>query len=177
MAPLLALVFLLLTGWAVRRLSTQTERESADAAVWWAAAAGLVAARLVQVGLYWDDCAPQPMSMLDIRDGGFVPPAGAMAGLGALGWRMHGRVVQSRRPVMVTAVVGVVLWALAAQTLSWWRPAPGQTLADIGVILRPLLDPDPNRAQGATDGAAMAATGGATGRRAGQGALEFLATI
>lgn len=137
-APLLAFLALMLTTWAVRRFSPQEDREAADAAVWWAAAVGLLAARVVHVVLHWSDYAPQPGDMLDIRDGGFVSLAGVAAGLGFLVWRLRGREVASRRPVVVTALVGVSLWALAGQSLQGWKPTPGQNLAEIRVMLQPL---------------------------------------
>ena len=139
-APLLALLALMLTTWAVRRFSSSEDREAADAAVWWAAAVGLLAARVVHVVVHWSDYATQPGDMLDIRDGGFMSLAGVAAGLGFLVWRLRGRVVASRRPVVVTVLVGVSLWALAGQTLQWWKPTPGQNLAEISVMLQPLAE-------------------------------------
>ena len=137
-APLLALVTLLLTTWAVRRFSPPSEREAADAAVWWSAAVGLVAARAVHVGLHVDAYAPQPLNMVDIRDGGFTPMAGVVAGLAFLAWRTQGRLAHSRRRVLTVSVAGVLLWGLAGQSLQWFKPAPGQQLQDIPVALQPL---------------------------------------
>lgn len=142
-APLLALVTLLLTTWAVRRFSSAEEREAADAAVWWAAAVGLLAARAVHVGLNLEAYTPQPLTMLDIRDGGFTPTAGVVVGLVFLVWRTRGRLVHSRRTVLTTSVAAVLLWGLAGQSLQWFKPAPGQQLSEIPVLLQPLVDAAP----------------------------------
>lgn len=143
MAPLMALTALLLTTWAVRRFSPADEREAADSAVWWAAAVGLLTARVAHVGLNLDAYTPQPLNMVDIRDGGFMPVAGVAAGLAFLVWRTRGRLTHARRRVLATSVVGVLLWGLAGQSLQWFKPAPGQQLSEIPVLLQPLANAAP----------------------------------
>jgi thiol-disulfide isomerase/thioredoxin len=53
---------------------------AAESAVWWAAILGLLAARLAYVALNADAYAATPVSVLDIRDGGWWAPAGWLAG-------------------------------------------------------------------------------------------------
>ncbi|MFM8343490.1 MAG: prolipoprotein diacylglyceryl transferase family protein, partial [Betaproteobacteria bacterium] len=71
LGPLLALAALLLTSWAVRRVSALPEREAADAALWWATAVGLLGARAGHVLLNLPAYHGPWLDLLDIRDGGF----------------------------------------------------------------------------------------------------------
>lgn len=156
LAPFLALVALLLTSWSVRRVSRPAEREAADAAVWWAGAVGFLAARLAHVLTNASAYAPQPLSMLDIRDGGFQAWAGVAAGGVFLLWRVRRGVVDSRRAVVATAAGGVVLWLAVGQLVLWFKPAPGQHLDEVAVTLQDLDAPRP----GLTLAAIQAAAGG-----------------
>ncbi len=70
---------------------------------------GLLAARLAFVARYAEQYAATPLSLVDIRDGGFLALPGVIAAalIGAvLAWRR----AALRRPLAVAAVVGVCLW-------------------------------------------------------------------
>lgn len=142
-APLLLLVVLLLTVWAVRRQAVPEEREAAETAVWWALAAGLGVARLAHGLSHLEAYAASPIDILDIRDGGFLPWAGIPAGLAVLSWRLRRSLQVSRRPVLISALVGLVVWVLAKTLLPVFDPYRNQTLASLGVRLQALGEPEP----------------------------------
>jgi thiol-disulfide isomerase/thioredoxin len=138
LAPLLLLVFVFATSWAVRRHAAAGEREAADTALWWAVAFGLLAARGAHVLSHWGSYAGSSADLLDIRDGGFMLWPGVLVGVAVLVWRVQRTVVHSRRIVGATAVAGLMLWWLSASAILWFKPAPGQHLADLAVTLLPL---------------------------------------
>ncbi len=70
---------------------------------------GAIAARVVFVILWFDIYRASPWSMLDIRDGGFNPWAGAVAGVLVAVW--HGwRRVALRRPLVIGISAGAIAW-------------------------------------------------------------------
>ena len=138
LAPLLLLMFVFATSWAVRRHAAAGEREAADTALWWAVAFGLLAARGAHVLSHWGSYAGSSADLLDIRDGGFMLWPGVLVGVAVLVWRVQRTVVHSRRIVGATAVAGLMLWWLSASAILWFKPAPGQHLADVAVTLLPL---------------------------------------
>lgn len=71
--------------------------------------AGLLAARLAFVAVWFDLYLDAPWSMLDIRDGGFTPWAGLLAASGVALWRGW------RRPPLRQPL----LWGVAAGLLAW----------------------------------------------------------
>jgi thiol-disulfide isomerase/thioredoxin len=78
----------------------------------------LLASRMVFVGLWFDTYRQTPWGILDIRDGGFTPWAGWLAGLAVAIW--HGRRnAQLRRPLSLGLVAGILAWDLSG--------APGMT--------------------------------------------------
>lgn len=77
---------------------------------------GLLAARIAFVALWFDTYRQAPWSMLDIRDGGFTPWAGAaVALLVALwqGWRRP----PLRQPLLLGLVAGALVWGALWGTL------------------------------------------------------------
>ncbi len=143
LAPLLLLLFLFGTAWAVRRHAQPVDREAADTAVWWSVAAGLLAARVAHVLSHWSSYGTTPLDMLDIRDGGFLWQAGALAGAAVMVWRVRRTVRESGRVVLATAAAGLVLWWGASALVPWLRPAPGQQLAEITAPLVPVSNATP----------------------------------
>ena len=141
--PLLLLVFLFATSWAVRRHAQPMDREAADSAVWWAVAAGLLAARLAHVLSHWSSYAGSPIDMLDIRDSGFMPLPGVVAGGSILLWRVRRTVLHSGRVVLATAGGGLVLWLLVSGSVQWIKPAPRQHLQELTVALEPVAPTSP----------------------------------
>jgi len=107
-------------GW---RTGDAAARAAVGLAFWWAAAAGLLAARLVFVGMAWPAYAAAPWTLLDLRDGGWHAPSGAAALLAMLAvqaWRRRAW----RRPLAWGTLAGALLWAGGALGLGVYRASP-----------------------------------------------------
>ena len=112
-------------------------------AAWW----GLLCARLVHVGLHADLYLAQPLSILDVRDGGWHALSGWSGGLAWLLWRAW-RQPAWRQALMLGTLAGGVLWAGATVALS---PNQAERLLP-NVLLRSVpegtLQPLPSLAKG-----------------------------
>lgn len=106
-------------------------RQAADA-ITTAALLGLLAARLAFVALQAPAYLESPLSVLDIRDGGWHAGAGWTAGGAWLAWRAWGRPAL-RRALAAGAVAGTLAWALAGLAVS---PGHGRPVPEIA--LQPL---------------------------------------
>ena len=115
---------LMLAGWwlasavADRLLKPRPEdvRRMGARALTLAAVAGLLAARLGFIATAWPAYAASPLSSLDLRDGGWMPWAGAATAAGVLaGFAWRWRAIA--RPVAVGAASGLALWAAATTAL------------------------------------------------------------
>jgi len=71
--------------------------------------AAVVVARIAFVAVWFDSYRSSPWSMLDIRDGGFVPWAGVAAALLLALWRGWRR-APLRKPLAMGVVAGVFAW-------------------------------------------------------------------
>lgn len=119
---------------------------AAESAVWWAAILGLLAARLAYVALNADAYAATPVSVLDIRDGGWWAPAGWLAGAAWLvrcGLRRPALHRALAKAAVVLAVFALAL--LATQLLRVAARMPATPLAG-------LLDAAPTTLQQAAAG-------------------------
>ncbi len=74
--------------------------------------AGIVAARLAFVVTWFAQYRAAPLSMLDIRDGGFVPWAGLAAAFAVGVWRAAGQ-RRLREPLTVGVIAGVAAWFIS----------------------------------------------------------------
>lgn len=104
---------LLLGGWwlasAVAERMAATQRALAAKAVFRAALAGLLVARGVFVAQGWRGYAQAPLSIIDLRDGGWSPWPGLAAALVVLGifaWRQPAL----RKGLAAGAVAGLAFW-------------------------------------------------------------------
>lgn len=93
----------------------------------------LVGARLVFVARYWGSY-DGPLSLLDIRDGGFDPLGGLAAGLGYAAWRLW-RSPRQRVPLGGALLAGALAWGLTAGPLLLMedrgRPLPDTPLTTL----------------------------------------------
>lgn len=71
---------------------------------------GFIVARVSFVMLYIESYMDAPLSMLDIRDGGFLLAPGLVAGIGTALWRGW-RMPALRRPLGAAMLAGVGVWA------------------------------------------------------------------
>ncbi len=96
--------------------------------VFHAAGIGLLVARLVHLALEADLYLAAPLSLLDLRDGGWNAPAGALAAAAWLAWRgWHSAALQ--RPLAAAALMGATLWGLATLVVSLGGATPLPTVA------------------------------------------------
>lgn len=126
--PLLVLLSLFAALWVARRGVPAAERGRAENAVWGAAVAGLLAARAGHLALNAAAYAAHPLSVLDVRDGGWSWPAGLAVGLGWLAWHAQ-RWPAAGRAFASAALVGVVLWAGGGAALRAAGPGDGAATA------------------------------------------------
>ncbi|MDP3615558.1 MAG: TlpA disulfide reductase family protein [Rubrivivax sp.] len=118
MAPLLLLLAVWIASWIATKLSTRQDPDAdhpglADAAgnaVFVAAGIGLLVARLAHLASHAQPYLATPVSMLDLRDGGWDAIAGALAGTAWLAWRGW-RMPPFRRPLAVAAATGMLVWS------------------------------------------------------------------
>lgn len=136
-APLLLLIGVGLASWLAGRWAAGPAgaqgAEAAGNAVFHAALLGLLAARLVHLVLHAGAYLASPLAALDIRDGGWHAPSGALAGAAWLAWRGH-RWPLLRRPLAGAAAVVAALWfgATVVTGLGQAREMPAVTLAELG---------------------------------------------
>lgn len=129
---------------AVGNLAARARAKEVDNALWTIVIAALLAARLVFVARHASLYGAAPLSILDIRDGGFTLLAGLGAGFATaalLGWRQRRSLV----PLLAGAGAGTAVFALVAlAALAMPKPAvhlPQMTLAryEGGTLALPAL--------------------------------------
>jgi thiol-disulfide isomerase/thioredoxin len=99
-----------------------------------AALFGLLVARLSYLAVHADAYLAAPLMALDLRDGGWHAPAGALAGaswLAGLAWRGR-RAPGLRRALAAGAFAGVGVWTAATWATGGFQPShlPAVTLQD-----------------------------------------------
>jgi thiol-disulfide isomerase/thioredoxin len=131
-APVLLLLAVWGASWLASRLAPDAAGKGhAGNAVFHAALIGLVAARLVHLGLHADLYTAAPWSALDVRDGGWHLPSGVLAGVAWLAWRGL-RMPLLRRPLAVGGLAGMAFWvsASAATGLGQAKGMPALVLTE-----------------------------------------------
>lgn len=78
--------------------------------VWKVLIAGLLVARITFVALYWNKYVTAPLSIIDIRDGGFQIVAGFIAAAAMAAWSVW-RERSGRRPLLFSIAAGALIWA------------------------------------------------------------------
>ncbi|OHV96578.1 hypothetical protein AKG95_17825 [Janthinobacterium lividum] len=75
--------------------------------------AGLLAARLAFVLRWYEQYLAAPWSILNIRDGGFLAPAGIAAALAIAAWRCRRPAMAAmRRPLAISVASGALAWGV-----------------------------------------------------------------
>lgn len=131
----LALLFGIAAGMGTNAFLKHRGRVDAGNVLLLALACGLLLARVAFVARWWPQYLQQPLSILNVRDGGFAPILGVLGLLLAsalIGWRRPAL----RQSLAAGVVVGLLAWGLgvlAAQTLrtSASRPLPALVLNDV----------------------------------------------
>lgn len=87
--------------------------------------AGLLAARLAFVLRWYEQYFAAPWSILNIRDGGFLAPAGIAAALAIAAWRCRRPAMAAmRRPLAISVAAGALAWGVlsAGMGLAYDKP-------------------------------------------------------
>ena len=126
---MLALLSALIAGVVANKWASRKRAVDAESLYWIVVVSGLATARIVFVSMYPDEYLAAPLSMLDIRDGGFYAPAGVAAISLVTAWFAWRDKV--RRRALVWAVgSGTSMWIAAALAMLA-MPAPRMALPDI----------------------------------------------
>lgn len=117
-----------IAGYIARRAADTTSE--VESVLWQAVVVGLVTARAAFVLQYGASYAASPLSVLDIRDGGWRPPVGFAAGWLFIAWRLFKR-PPLRKPLGWAAIVGTMIWGggLAAMAVPTEQHQSVPTLA------------------------------------------------
>lgn len=119
-APLLLAAALLVSLWVGQR--GNAPRQALEAALYNILLAAVVAARGAFILVYWDTFRQAPLTMLDIRDGGFFPLAGVLAGA-ALAARYAWRRPDLRHGLLRSLLAGAAVAAVGGMAAFALRPA------------------------------------------------------
>lgn len=129
LSHLLLFVALLAATLIGRRVATQ-DKQRLDSLLFWLFMLGLLVARLSFVLLYHEQYGNDPWRIVDIRDGGFHAPSGAIAMvLLALVWGWKNAYL--RRPLAASVISGMLVWGLGTLSLNVYEQ--GTRLPEIPV--------------------------------------------
>jgi thiol-disulfide isomerase/thioredoxin len=120
LGPLLLMLAIILASgvsWVLGRRRTPELASAAVDAITAAALAGLIAARLAFVIEHHSAYRAAPLSVLDLRDGGWTAPAGLAVAAAWLAWRAW-RQRALALPLAAGAVLGLALWLGGAAALA-----------------------------------------------------------
>ncbi|AQR68840.1 thiol:disulfide interchange protein [Janthinobacterium sp. LM6] len=102
--------------------------------------AGLLAARLAFVLRWHEQYLAAPWSILNIRDGGFMAPAGIAAALAIAAWRCRRPAMAAmRRPLAISVASGALAWGVLSAGISLAYDKP----AALPAVVMPALDGAP----------------------------------
>lgn len=101
--------------------------------LWLVIGIAVLAARAAFAAQYWSHYAAEPWRLIDLRDGGFRPAAGAVAAVIAGTWLAWRRPPQ-RKAVLAGVLAGALLWVAGTVTLTLYPSSgrlPDLALADL----------------------------------------------
>lgn len=130
--PMALLVFTLaiFSSLAVAYGVTRVSKMNIEPKLWVVLLLGLLAARVTFVAIYFTQYQAAPLSVFNIRDGGFSPSAGIAAALlvtAGLAWRD----ASQRKPLLLAVFTGVLVWSggsFLAKYFSAEPPLPSLSL-------------------------------------------------
>lgn len=114
-----ALVFMFLAAFLAGYIGKRTSDSPAEveSVLWHAVLLGLVAARAAFVLEYFGSYSAAPLSIVDIRDGGWRPVVGFAAAWLFIAWRQFKR-QPLRKPLMWAALTGTLIWGTGLLALA-----------------------------------------------------------
>jgi thiol-disulfide isomerase/thioredoxin len=117
------LLLALVTALVVGRISARGRNVPISDTLFTLALAGILAARAVFVLRYWGQYASNPVSIIDIRDGGF-DAIGGLLGMAAYASFVFHRRPSMRRPLGLAVPAGLLVWVVAGGILSLMQSGP-----------------------------------------------------
>lgn len=103
-------------AFAVGRRLARTDAPAIETLLWQSLVAGFAVARLAYVAQYRAEYLAAPLSIVDVRDGGFAPLAGFLAAASFAAVRLWRRPVL-RRPFWWSFALGTFVWGAATLAL------------------------------------------------------------
>lgn len=138
----------IIIAWVVAAIMGRQRQVPAADALFSLVLLALVGARLVFVARYWSDFSAAPMSIIDIRDGGFDAWGALVVALLWLPWRLRKQVAM-RAPLLISVLVGMGFWGITTLMLSMMeqhgRQLPQvelQTLNEESLALSDVINPE-----------------------------------
>ena len=131
----LTLLFAVVAGMGTNAFLKHRGRADAGNALLLALACGLLTARVAFVAHWWPQYAQQPLSILNVRDGGFDAVFGVLAlalASALIAWRR----AALRQSLTAAVVVGTLAWGMAVLAVNALRasarqPLPALVLRDV----------------------------------------------
>jgi thiol-disulfide isomerase/thioredoxin len=115
-APLLLLLAVAGAAWLAARLAGESLAVPAGNAVSSAVLWGLLASRIAHLAIHAELYLATPLAAIDLRDGGWHAPIGALVGLAWLTWR-GARSPALRRPLAIAVAAAAACWLAASLAL------------------------------------------------------------
>ena len=106
---LLLMMVALLVAAGIGRLVGRSQQTDIGNSLTYMLIAAVLVARIAFVAVWFDTYRSTPWSMLDIRDGGFIPWAGMVAALLVALWRGSRRAAL-RKPLILGLAAGALAW-------------------------------------------------------------------
>jgi thiol-disulfide isomerase/thioredoxin len=119
-------------AFALGRRLARTDASGVETLLWQSLLAGFAVARLAYVAQYSAEYLARPLSMLDVRDGGFDPLAGFLAAALFAAIRLRRRPVM-RRPFWWAFAMGTFVWGAATLALELHQQSQALTLPPLAL--------------------------------------------
>lgn len=114
----LLMILAAIVAWITAALVGRRERRAVGDVLWRMLWVGLLAARAAFVIQYFEAYREHPLSIVDIRDGGFTVWFGILAALFVGTWSAARRPAL-RRPLMIAVSAGAITWGGTSSALLW----------------------------------------------------------
>lgn len=124
-------IFAIVVAWFVAAFMGRQRQVPAADALFSLVLLALVGARLVFVARYWSDFIAAPLSIIDIRDGGFDAWGALIVAALWLPWRLR-KQVSMRAPLLTATAVGVAFWGITTAMLGMMEQQ-GRQVPDVAL--------------------------------------------
>lgn len=122
---LLLLLGAVLVSLVVAKWVRRTWPFDVEPLLWRTLIVAALAARIAFVVAYFDVYKKAPLTILDIRDGGFFAPAGVLSILAMAAW-FSWRKREASKPLVLSVLAGISVWVLGVVATMTFYPGPAQ---------------------------------------------------